>query len=61
MHVSSSPGEEHHSFFFETCPPFASFVGLPFPVFIGFTRLSGFLVAIFSPNRIIRSSRTRFL
>ena len=35
MHVSSSPGEAHHSFFFETCPPFASFVGLPFPVFIG--------------------------
>ena len=35
MHVSSSPGEAHHSFFCETCPPFASFVGLPFPVFIG--------------------------
>ena len=30
----SSPGEAHHSFFFETCPPFASFVGFPFPVFI---------------------------
>ena len=35
MHVKSSPGEAHHSFFCETCPPFASFVGLPFPVFIG--------------------------
>ena len=35
MYVSSSPGEAHHSYFFETCPPFASFVGLPFPVLIG--------------------------
>ena len=31
MYVSSSPGEARHSFF-ETCPPCASFVGLPFPV-----------------------------
>ena len=30
MHVSSSPGEAHHSFFCETCPPFASLSACPF-------------------------------
>ena len=28
------PGEAHHSLFFWACPPYAIFVGLPFPVFI---------------------------
>ena len=59
-YVSSNPGEALHSLFFSACPCFTIFVGLAFSRFDRLARLSVFFGDFFS-NRIIRSSRTRFL
>ena len=59
-YLSSSPGDAHHSLFLGACPPFVIFVGLPFPVFKACPAFGLFSCNFFS-NRIIRSTRTRFL